>query len=215
MVVIGYDRYNVIVKGFSGKKISPGMAFMILLVIWTYSTAICSTPFIGWGNYKAEGLLITCSYDFITPELNERTFLLFAYIFNYFFPVFLITLFYYSIVKAVVAHEAALKAQAKKMNVDSLRSGTKDNEESAEVKIAKVAITNVLLWICIWTPYAAISALPVFWISICCYSLGFSASKLHGQNSIMHKPNSLCCLPSKVQRGHGKGASMFWHWGET
>ena len=88
--------------------------------------------------------------------------MLFAYIFNYFFPVFLITLFYYSIVKAVVAHEAALKAQAKKMNVDSLRSGTKDNEERAEVKSAKVAITNVLLWICIWTPYAAISALPVF-----------------------------------------------------
>ena len=38
------------------------------------------------------------------------------------------------------------KAQAKKMNVESLRSGSKENEESAEVKIAKVAITNVLLW---------------------------------------------------------------------
>ena len=59
-----------------------------------------------------------------------------------------------------MAHEAALKAQAKKMNVDSLRSAGKDNEESAEVKIAKVAITNVLLWFTIWTPYAAISALP-------------------------------------------------------
>ena len=46
------------------------------------------------------------------------------------------------------------------MNVDSLRSAGKDNEESAEVKIAKVAITNVLLWFTIWTPYAAISALP-------------------------------------------------------
>ncbi len=35
----------------------------------------------------------------------------------------LIVIFFYSqIVKAVVAHEAALKAQAKKMNVDSLRS---------------------------------------------------------------------------------------------
>ena len=71
----------------------------------------------------------------------------------------LITVFYSNIVRAVVAHEAALRAQAKKMNVDSLRSaGT--SEESAEFKIAKVAITNVLLWICIWTPYAAISAFP-------------------------------------------------------
>ena len=45
--------------------------------------------------------------------------------------------FYSSIVKAVVAHEQALKAQAKKMNVDSLRSGAQ-SEESAEIKIAKV-----------------------------------------------------------------------------
>ena len=74
---------------------------------------------------------------------------------------FLIATFYYSIVKAVVAHESALRAQAKKMNVDSLRSGGKDSEESAEVKIAKVAITNVLLWFCIWTPYAAVCSLPI------------------------------------------------------
>ena len=31
MVVIGYDRYNVIVKGFSGTKISMGKAFGILV----------------------------------------------------------------------------------------------------------------------------------------------------------------------------------------
>ena len=93
-------------------------------------------------------------------DLNRRTFILFAYIFNFFTPMILIAIFYTSIVRAVVAHEAALRAQAKKMNVDSLRSGGKEDEDSAEVKIAKVAITNVLLWICIWTPYAAISALP-------------------------------------------------------
>jgi len=71
-----------------------------------------------------------------------------------------ISIYYCSIVKAVVVHEAALRAQAKKMNVESLRSAG-SSEESAEMKIAKVAITNVLLWITIWTPYAAVSALPV------------------------------------------------------
>ena len=38
------------------------------------------------------------------------------------------------------------KAQANKMNVDSLRSVGKDDSERSEVKIAKVAITNVMLW---------------------------------------------------------------------
>ena len=55
----------------------------------------------------------------------------------------------------------ALRAQAKRMNVETLRLGVVDDEENAEHKIAKVAITNVLLWFCIWTPYASVSALPV------------------------------------------------------
>ena len=59
-------------------------------------------------------------------------------------------------------YEAAMKAQAKKMNVDSLKSKQKDNEASAEVKIAKVAITNVLLWVATWTPYATIAMIGVF-----------------------------------------------------
>ena len=47
---------------------------------------------------------------------------MYAFINNYFFPLILNIYFYSSIVKAVVSHEAALRAQAKKMNVESLRS---------------------------------------------------------------------------------------------
>ena len=38
MVVIGYDRYNVIVKGFKGTKITHPLALLIILAIWGYST---------------------------------------------------------------------------------------------------------------------------------------------------------------------------------
>ena len=119
-------------------------------------------PFLGWGGYAPEGLLVTCSYDYLTQDWNERTFMYYAFAFNYTVPMLTVIFFYIQIVKAVVAHEAAMKAQAKKMNVDSLKSNQKDNEASAEVKIAKVAVTNVLLWIVTWTPYACVAAIGVF-----------------------------------------------------
>ena len=72
-------------------------------------------------------------------DLNRRTFILFAYIFNFFTPMILITVFYSNIVRAVVAHEAAMKAQAKKMNVDSLKSNQKDNEASEASMRASIA----------------------------------------------------------------------------
>lgn len=42
------------------------------------------------------------------------------------------------------------------MNVASLRSNTDANAQSAEIKIAKVALMNISLWVAMWTPYAAI-----------------------------------------------------------
>ena len=119
-------------------------------------------PFFGWGAYAPEGLLVTCGYDCLTREWNEMTFMYYAFVFNFTVPMICVIFFYVQIVKAVVAHEAAMKAQAKRMNVKSLKSNQKDREASVEVKIAKVAITNVLLWFSTWTPYAVVSMIGVF-----------------------------------------------------
>ena len=70
-----------------------------------------------------EGQLISCSYDYLSEDMNSVSFVLYAYIFNYCVPVSSCIFFYSQIVMAVVKHEKALKEQAKKMNVESLRSG--------------------------------------------------------------------------------------------
>ena len=77
-------------------------------------------------------------------------------------PLVAIIYFYSQIVVAVVTHERALKAQAKKMNVDSLRSNENKDADSAEVRIAKVAITNVCIWVIAWSPYATIAMMGQF-----------------------------------------------------
>jgi len=161
MLVIGYDRYNVIVKGFNGPKMTHGKALGIILGVWVYAVLTTSGPFIGWGAYTLEGMLISCSYDYLTETFNAQSFVVYGYMFNYLIPVSTCIFFYSQIVMAVVKHERALREQAKKMNVDSLRQGN-EADESAEMKIAKVAVTNVLLWIAIWSPYATVVIMGVF-----------------------------------------------------
>ena len=123
ILVIGWDRYNTIVKGFSGTKVTKGKAVGILIVIWTYSTLLSGAPLLGWGNYALEGQLMTCSYDYMSLTTNDQSFCYFAFVFHFVIPVGMCAFFYGSIVSAVVKHEMALRAQAKKMNVESLRSG--------------------------------------------------------------------------------------------
>ena len=45
------------------------------------------------------------------------------------------------------------------MNVTSLRSNSEQQAVSAEIRIAKVAIINVTLWIMAWSPFAIICML--------------------------------------------------------
>ena len=156
MVAIGYDRYNVIVKGISGTRITAGKAMAILAGIWGYSIGISLPPLLGWwGGFTTEGMLFTCSYDYLSDDWNNKSYVLFGFFFCYLIPMVLVFFCYSSIVSAVWAHEHTLREQAKKMNVDSLRSNvTMSKSESAEYRIAKVAVTNVSLWAGIWTPYA-------------------------------------------------------------
>jgi hypothetical protein len=39
---------------------------LILCLLWAYCIGVALFPFFGWGGYAADGLLITCGYDFIS-----------------------------------------------------------------------------------------------------------------------------------------------------
>ena len=65
---------------------------------------------------------MTCSYDYLSEDWNRRSFMIYAFIGNYLVPMAITIYFYVQIVRAVVRHESNLRAQAKKMNIDSLRT---------------------------------------------------------------------------------------------
>jgi r-opsin len=88
--------------------------------------------------------------------MNNKSHILAATFANYILPIAIIAGCYYFIVHAVFKHEEELRAQAKKMNVASLRSNNDQQQVSAEIRIAKVSIMNVSMWLTAWTPFAVI-----------------------------------------------------------
>jgi len=160
-VFITYDRYNVIVHGVSGKPLTFGKAFAMIIFIYAYAIGISIPPLLGWGHFTLEGILDSCSFDYLTQDWAVRSHGLFLFVFCYMVPLSSIIYFYLFIVKAIVAHEAAMRAQAKKMNVTNLRSGGTEGE-SAEMRVAKTACINVSIWLLCWTPYASIVMTGMF-----------------------------------------------------
>lgn len=95
-----------------------------------------------------EGFLTSCTFDYLTDSFDTRLFVGTLFTFSYCIPMTLIIYYYSQIVKHVFSHEKALRSQAKKMNVESLRSNQKGaGNSTAEVRIAKAAITICFLFV--------------------------------------------------------------------
>jgi len=155
LIFITYDRYNVIVHGVGGKPLTFGKAYGMVLVVWAMGVGVSLPPMFGWGTYIPEGILTSCTIDYLSKDFNARSYGIFCCIACYVFPLAVIVYAYVFIVKTVVAHESAMRAQAKKMGVGSLKAGSGDGE-SAEMRVAKVAVFNVALWLICWTPYCIV-----------------------------------------------------------
>nr|QWV42613.1 long wavelength sensitive opsin 5 [Nitops pallipennis] len=209
MACISMDRYNVIVKGLSGKPFTKKSAALWILGIWSMATVWTLAPLFGWNRYVPEGNLSSCGTDFINKDWFHKSYILVYSVFVYFTPLSIIIYCYFFIVQAVAAHEKSMREQAKKMNVASLRS-SEAQQTSAECKLAKIALMTISLWFCAWTPYLIVNYSGVFgstkltplstiWCSLfakantCCNSIVYGISHPKYRQALEKKFPSLVC----------------------
>merc|ERR1711982_21200 len=83
LAMISADRYNIICNGFNGPKLSKGKAATMSLLAWAVSIGVGICPLVGWGGYGPEGILTSCSFDYLNQSLNVITYNLFMIIFDY------------------------------------------------------------------------------------------------------------------------------------
>lgn len=148
----------------------PKAAFFVFL-IWCYTLPWAVFPYLSvWGRFVpgksikcpnfiytiqlhfmlkfidiSEGFLTTCTFDYLSDSFDNKLFVVVLFIFSYCIPMLLIIYYYSQICKHVFNHEKALRVQAKKMNIESLRTTT--SSTTAEVRIARAAITICFLFV--------------------------------------------------------------------
>ncbi|XP_055910018.1 opsin Rh4 isoform X2 [Eupeodes corollae] len=159
---IGYDRFNVITKPMN-RSFTFSKALIINILIWVYCTPWVVWPLTRtWGRFVPEGYLTSCSFDYLTDNFDTRLFVATIFFCSFCMPTAMILYYYSQIVGHVFSHEKTLREQAKKMNVESLRSNVDKNKDTAEIRIAKAAITICFLFFVSWTPYGVMSLIGAF-----------------------------------------------------
>ncbi|XP_010210598.1 PREDICTED: melanopsin [Tinamus guttatus] len=156
LTVIALDRYFVITKPLASIGVmSKKKALLILVGVWLYSLAWSLPPFFGWSAYVPEGLLTSCSWDYITftPSVRAYTMLLFCFVF--FIPLIAIIYSYIFIFEAI-------KKANKSVQTLGCKHGNREFQKQyqrmkTEWRMAKIALVVILLYVISWSPYSVVA----------------------------------------------------------
>ena len=104
---------------------------------------------------------MTCSYEYLSDDWNHKSFVLFAFIWNFCLPCAFLCFFYEKIIIAIFFQEAALKRAQTKL-ISAKKPPLDAREWHIEAKCTKVALINVLAWAISWLPYAVVVLMGAF-----------------------------------------------------
>ncbi|XP_077093287.1 melanopsin-A [Siphateles boraxobius] len=155
LMVIAVDRYFVITRPLASIGVlSQKRALLILLIAWAYSLGWSLPPFFGWSAYVPEGLLTSCTWDYMTftPSVRAYTMLLFTFVF--FIPLIVIIYCYFFIFRSIRSTNEAVG----KINGDNKRDSIKRFQRlKNEWKMAKIALIVILMYVISWSPYSTVA----------------------------------------------------------
>ncbi|XP_062269657.1 melanopsin-A-like [Platichthys flesus] len=155
LMVIALDRYVVITRPLASLGVmSRRKALSILAVAWVYSMGWSLPPFFGWSAYVPEGLMTSCSWDYMTftPSVRSYTMLLFTFVF--FIPLSIIIFCYFCIFRAI---RHTTRAIEKINGVGNRDSAKRLHKMKTEWKMAKIALIVILLFVISWAPYSCVA----------------------------------------------------------
>ncbi|KAM4730070.1 melanopsin-A-like [Anableps anableps] len=160
LMVIAIDRYFVITRPLTSIGVlSRKRALLILMAVWVYSLGWSLPPFFGWSAYVPEGLLTSCTWDYVTFTPSVRAYTMLLFIFVFFLPLLIIISCYVFIFRAI---RSTNQAVGKLSGSTHSHGGTRDTARrfhrlQNEWKMAKVALLVILLYVVSWSPYSAVA----------------------------------------------------------
>lgn len=156
LAAISVDRYYAISHPLQAAHfMTRRKAFLMICVVWIWSLVSSIPPFFGWGDYVAEGFQTSCTFDYLTRTVSNQSYIAFIYLFGFVVPLVVIALSYIMILQALKKHEEKMNKMAAKMKVDDINKNREKTK--AEIKIAKIAIMIVCLFMLSWSPYAVVA----------------------------------------------------------
>ncbi|KAF3851142.1 hypothetical protein F7725_012914 [Dissostichus mawsoni] len=187
LLAISIDRYLVITKPLQAINLSSKRRTTVaILMVWLYSLAWSLAPLVGWSSYIPEGLMTSCTWDYVTYTMANRSYTMMLCCFVFFIPLGIILYCYIFMFLAVrqtgrycnsyisrrhalpefsflVSLSLTVPPYSTHREVERLgtqvRKSTLIKQRSirSEWKLAKIAFVVIVVYVLSWSPYACVT----------------------------------------------------------
>ncbi|KAM4635136.1 opsin 4xa [Polymixia lowei] len=155
LLAISVDRYIVITKPLQAIQwTSKRRTSVIIVLVWLYSLAWSLAPLLGWSSYIPEGLMTSCTWDYVTSTPANKSYTLMLCCFVFFIPLGIISYCYLCMFLAI------RRASRDVENLGTqVRKSTLMQQQSikTEWKLAKIAFVVIIVFVLSWSPYACVT----------------------------------------------------------
>nr|AAK59988.1 putative photopigment melanopsin [Gallus gallus] len=153
LLAISVDRYLVITKPLrSIQWTSKKRTIQIIAAVWLYSLGWSVAPLLGWSSYVPEGLMISCTWDYVTYSPANRSYTMILCCCVFFIPLIIILHCYLFMFLAI----RSTGRDVQKLGSCSRKSFLSQSMKN-EWKLAKIAFVVIIVYVLSWSPYACVT----------------------------------------------------------
>ncbi|KAG5834105.1 hypothetical protein ANANG_G00257740 [Anguilla anguilla] len=155
LLAISIDRYIVITKplqaiGWTSKRRTS----LVILLVWLYSLAWSLAPLLGWSSYIPEGLMTSCTWDYVTSTPANKSYTLMLCCFVFFIPLGIISYCYLFMFLAIRRTSKEVESLSGHVGKSTL---VQQQSIKTEWKLAKIAFVVIIVFVLSWAPYASVT----------------------------------------------------------
>ncbi|CAN2388965.1 Opsin 4xb [Pristimantis euphronides] len=157
LLAIAVDRCLVITKPLQSIQWSSKKRTMhVIVLVWLYSLLWSMAPLLGWSSYVPEGLMISCTWDYMSSTPANKSYTMMLCCFVFFIPLIVIFHCYLLMFLAIRSTSRNVQKLASCGKQTFLSSSMKN-----EWKMAKIAFVIIIVYVLSWSPYACVTLIAL------------------------------------------------------
>ncbi|XP_047448803.1 opsin 4xb isoform X2 [Mugil cephalus] len=155
LLAISIDRYLVITKPLQTIHwTSKRRTTLAILMVWLYSLAWSLAPLVGWSSYIPEGLMTSCTWDYVTYTAANRSYTMMLCCFVFFIPLGIIFYCYLRMFQSIRKTSREVERLGTQVRKSTL---IQQKSIRSEWKLAKIAFVVIVVYVLSWSPYACVT----------------------------------------------------------